>query len=270
MYEHITKIIKSLDGYALKNFIESRKLHLMPEEENKSYIGANKFRNVYISKTKSSTNEFLVDQKISIEAGTLDYRYAVIGNIDDAYLSLIAKINNEEGLDFEKICTLVYDTVTEYFGYGADSIKRLEVFKTIDEVDHTPLSDIKGMDAAMCVERAMLSHNLLKFIGINSTLKISEIMNDEKLDTHAYNLIPNKGKYFIFDSSLPKIIDSKVTPLVTEMTSDAYELIKSPERDIGASIEVVYNTPRRTNTYNIVYDNDRDYSEFYDYSARIK
>ena len=41
------------------------------------------------------------------------------------------------------------------------------------------VSDLKGKNAAMCVERAMVAQNLLKLLGINSYYKSSGIIKNK-------------------------------------------------------------------------------------------
>jgi len=266
----ITSIIKKLDENQINQFIEMRKTSLEPINENKNKVGLNRMGKYgKMSKTDSSTNQFLKEQFVIMEADLFDIRNEVIGNVDDAYLGLINKIKTEEIFDFEILCRLVSETVNEYFGLGYDFEKRIEIFKSTDEVSATPISLIKGKNIAMCTERAMLSQNLLKFIGIDSTLKISQVNNNGYKDIHAYNIVRNKDSYYIFDATNPKIDGSEITPLITEITRIAYDLISKPLPDIGASIEVTYQTPRRDVPSNFTYDQDREYIEKYDYTNSL-
>lgn len=269
MENSLIEIINSIDTKDYKVFIERIKESLKSNNENNYYVGANNLNGAKISKTLSTRSEFLDKQEISMQSDLMDIRRQVVGNVDDAYIELMNRIKKSEFCDFEHLCYLVYEIVTDYFGYNYNLEKRLQIFKTIDEVQNTEISTIKGMNVAMCTERAMLSHNLLKFIGIDSTLKISSIKADNKTEIHAYNLIKNDDEYFIFDATLPKMENNSVTPLVTDISKDAYDLMKDGSYSSGASVKVIYQTPRRKNVFTMEYDSGRDFEELHDYASYL-
>lgn len=265
MYKRIIEIIRELDKKTIPVFVEARKSIISDKEEDNRNLGVNKIGYAKVGRTDSSTNEFIENRKITLQTGLDDIRKETLGNVDDAYALLMSKIQCEDDINFSKLCILIYDTVTEYFGYGFDAGKRLEIFMEQDYESKNEISSIKGMNIAMCTERATLSHNLLKFMGIDGTLKFSEVMNDGEKDIHAYNLIHNDGKYYIFDSSIPKIEGEVITPLITRISDEGYALISSKDANVGATIDVTYETPRREGIHKFSYDYGRDYREEYDY-----
>ena len=60
------------------------------------------------------------------------------------------KIKKSEFCDFEHLCYLVYETVTDYFGYNYNLEKRLQIFKTIDEV-HNKIRGLSPWPTATAV-----------------------------------------------------------------------------------------------------------------------
>lgn len=268
--KNLITIIKKLEQDEISKFVEMRKNSLEPINENKNNVGLNRMGKYgKISKTDSSTSQFLKNQFVLMESDLFDIRMEVIGNIDDAYISLIGKIKTEETCDFQTVCKLILETVNEYFGFGYNFEKRMEIFKPTDEVRSTPISEIKGQNIAMCTERAMLSQNLLKFIGIDSTLKISQVYSNGYKSVHAYNIVKNEDSHYIFDSTNPKMEGSEVTPIITEITKEAFDLISKPLFDVGASIEVIYDSPRSDTKIDFIYDSDREYIEKYDYTNSL-
>jgi hypothetical protein len=119
------------------------------------------------------------------------------------------------------------------------------------------VSNLKGMNAAMCVERAMVAQNLLRLLGIKSFYKCSGILKNDKKEVHSYNLVEFDGKYYVFDATMPTLKDEEISPLVAEIPQEVFEeLIKSRTRE-GMSIEVSHYNPLRSEDINVVYDAGR-------------
>ena len=109
----------------------------------------------------------------------------------------------------------------------------------------------------MCIERAMLSQNLLKEIGIDTTFKISGIKKNGEDEAHAFNLITHDNKYYIFDATIPTLRNNVISPLICEIPEDIYKKIISPSSSIGASIHVTHYNPLQDKDYDIIYDAGR-------------
>jgi len=227
---------------------------------NDRYIGCNYTGFSYIGGINSSFNGTFKDEEVLIGSG-LDYIPCVMGNVNDAYEMLKKNIKEYNANSFEEICECIYETVNTYFN-GIDNVStRMSYYKDFDDIkseeDITRVSSLKGKGAAMCVERSMLSQNLLKSLGFNAFYKSSGIKNNDKLEVHAYNLVENDGKYYLFDSSIPTISNGKISPLITEIPKAVFNQISSPEQRIGYSIEVSHYNPLRDKDVHIVYDVNR-------------
>lgn len=110
----------------------------------------------------------------------------------------------------------------------------------------------------MCVERAALSQNLLTSIGINSFFKTSGIIKNDNKEVHSYNLIEYKGKYYIFDASMPNLINGQVNPLIAEINKESFDLLSSPISDLGISVTVSHYNPYRDYDVTVTYDSNRE------------
>ena len=150
MENSLIEIINSIDTKDYKVFIERIKESLKSNNENNYYVGANNLNGAKISKTLSTRSEFLDKQEISMQSDLMDIRRQVVGNVDDAYIELMNKIKKSEFCDFEHLCYLVYETVTDYFGYNYNLEKRLQIFKTIDEV-HNKIRGLSPWPTATAV-----------------------------------------------------------------------------------------------------------------------
>ena len=232
-------------------------------KKNGKYIGANHSANgMRFGGIDSSFNGIFTNEEVLIGTGLSEITPCQIGNINECYTILKEKINEKQPKDFETICECVFDTVQEYFGDYSNIKSRMSFYKDIDiiekEEDIGKVSNLKGKNAAMCVERAMLSQNLLKSLEINSTYKCSGIKNNGLDEVHAYNIVNNNDKYYIFDATIPTMTNNKINPLIIEIPKEVYEQITSPNISTGYSVEVNHYAPLTDTDKNIVYDAGRE------------
>ncbi len=172
-----------------------------------------------------------------------------MGNIIEAYRILKDVIDTRHPKTFIEKCECVMETVNRFFGNYSNVDNRVELIekgKTVQSMAHK--------NAALCVERSMLAHQLLKVWSINSTFKISGfINNDGKEDVHAYNLVEDNGKYYIFDSTQPTLRNGIISPIVAEIPKDVYDEMIKP-RYSGVSVRVSHYNPMVSKDYDVVYD----------------
>lgn len=211
-------------------------------------IGINSFGRARFGGIISSySDELSNDNVICIGVG-LEITHCKIGDISDAYEILKEKITESFPGSLENISEIVFDTVWRYFGNIDNIRERLNYFPDSDyeeEFGIGTISSLKGKNAAMCVERASLAHNLFKSLNINSTLKFLEIKIDGKYDAHAFNLIEYDNKFYIFDSSLRRREKDKFSPIFIEIPKEYYlQLVKPMPSDgylINYSLDVVFD-----------------------------
>lgn len=229
----------------------------------KSDIGVNNFRGAMYGGIISSYSDELTNDNIICIISGLDKIHCKIGDVSDAYDMLKEKIKDYSQLSLEHIGDVVFETVWQYFG-GIDNIsERLNYFPDMDneeELGIGTLSSLKDKNVAMCVERASLAHNLFKSLNINSTLKFLEIKIDGKYDCHAFNLVENNNKFFIFDSTLRRKIEDKFGPIFIEIPKDYYlQLMKPMSLDafnISYSLDVIFDGVN--NKREVIYSPDKE------------
>lgn len=226
----------------------------------KNIIGANFIHGIISGGYLSSFNGSFTDELIGIQSGLVDIVNAKIGNIKDAYELFRLKISNIDNNDIYAISGAILETVDEYFGGFANIESRMDYYYPDDyeESKNNAISNLKGTGAAMCVERAALSQNLLASIGINSFFKTSGIMKNDIKDVHSYNLIEYQGKYYIFDTAIPNLINGQVSPLIAEIDKESFDLLSSPISDFGISVTVSHYNPYRNYGVTITYDSNRE------------
>lgn len=254
--------IKQLNKKDYEDFISRRIYSLRKEEKhNTKNIGINKLGIMKISGYESAASDFLDSQKISIENGLGDVVLCTIGNINEVYIDIVNEINKNDCNESD-IFKYIFKVVNNYFGDFSNIAERMKYYPNEDLVElgekQGEISQLKGKNAGMCVERAVLSHNIMKFLGIDSTLKFSGIINDDKLEAHTYNLVSMNDSYYIYDSTIPKLdVDNSINPIITEIPKEAYELQKDGNMNNGYSIETNYYSPISDRNRHIIYDCNR-------------
>lgn len=243
-----------------KVIVEGDKVQYGENKFKKNIIGANFAHGTIFGGHLSSFNGFFTDELIGIESGIGDIINARIGNIKDAYELLKLKINNIDITDIYAISSAVLETVDIFFGGLSNIESRMNYYYSNDFIEskNNKISNLQGTGAAMCVERAALSQNLLTSLGINSFFKTSGILKNNNREVHSYNLIEYQNKYYIFDSSMPNLIEGKVNPLIAEIDKETFDLLSSPISDLGISVTVSHYNPYRDIDMTITYDNDRE------------
>ncbi len=227
------------------------------------YIGCNHVGRSYLGGIMSSYDREFTDQEVLIETGIADIVPCVMGDVSDAYKILKERISKLNSSDFSLVATEVFNTVCDYFGDYSNIDSRMDNYPDQDSIayDHVEMgkvSNLKGQNSAMCVERAMLAQNLLINLGYKSYYKASEIIKNEKSEVHAYNLLDIGDKYYLFDATIPTEINGEMTPLITELPKEVFEEITSPLCKEGYSVLVEHYNPLRKEDVHITYDANRD------------
>lgn len=243
-----------------KVIVERDMLQLSTGGWRKCIIGTNFTHGVIHGGYLSSFNDAFTEELIGIENGIGDIVNAQIGDIKDAYELLRSKINGIDSADIYELSRAVLETVDEYFGGISNIRARMDYYFPIDyeESRNNKISNLKGTGAAMCVERASLAQNLLISLGINSFYKTSGIRKDNNKEVHSYNLIECNGKYYIFDTSMPNLIDGKINPLIAELDKETFALLSTPISDIGISTIVSHYNPYSNKEIVVTYDSGRE------------
>lgn len=243
-----------------KVIVEGDKVQYGNGAMRKQIIGANFTHGVIHGGYLSSFNGSFDGESIGIETGLGDIVNAKIGDIKDAYELLKSKINNINSANIFELARVVLETIDEFFG-GFDNIDgRMNYYCSEDfkESENNKISNLKSTGAAMCVERSALAQNLLKSLGINSFFKTSGIIKNNNKEVHSYNLIEFNDKYYIFDSSMPNLINNQINPLIAEIDRETFTLLSSPISDIGISTTVSHYNPYRGIDVVITYDSGRE------------
>lgn len=220
--------------------------------DNTNSFGAAGYTMNWVRNPKSTFGGIFKDELALLESGMMDLRYVQLGDVSDAYKILEGKLSDLRNIEFEDVMRYVAETVQEYFGDYSNVSSRLDNYPDEDVVERYSkergkASDLQGKNAAACVERAMLSQNLLKYIserlsGLDPYFKETgiEIQREEdkpKREAHAFNIVSYNGKYYIFDSTIPKGTKDNLQPIVAEIPEQVFTSLVESSRE-GYAVEL--------------------------------
>lgn len=221
--------------------------------DNTNSFGAAGYTINWVNRPKSTFGGVFKSEVALLESGLIDFRYVQLGDVTDAYNILQGKLSNSKNNSFEDLMKYIAETVQEYFGDYSNIGSRLDNYPDEDDIELFSLergkaSNLQGKNSAACVERAMLSQNLLKYISemlprLESYFKETgiEIQMEEdksKREIHAFNLVSYNGKYYIFDSTIPKGTKEDLQPIVSEIPKHVFSsLVESPREGYAVELE---------------------------------
>ena len=224
------------------------------------YIGANHINGMWIGGIDSSFGGVFQDEEVLIGSG-FDYIPCVIGDISGAYMLLGENVADRQPQTFEEYAICIMKTIQDYFGDYSNIDERIDNYPDLDYIQEGlpigKVSDLRGKNAAMCVERAMVSQNLLRLLNIKSYYKSSGIIKNDKEDIHSYNLVEYDGEYYVFDAAMPTLVNDDISPLVAKIPKEVFDTMIQVRDQEGISIEVAHYNPLRSEDVNVIYDSKR-------------
>lgn len=134
--------------------------------------------------------------------------------------------------------------IISYFGGEYNETKRKEIYGygSLNSIGETlNISDLKGLNVARCIEKSAALNGILNFLGIDSSLVLSEANNIG----HAYCLVKTTGKYFIVDPNFyGQDMNGKGIPYIFEINPHDKLCSFDPSAlDDNESLKVSYSFP---------------------------
>lgn len=107
---------------------------------------------------------------------------------------------NENLSDFNLICKSIRDVVYSKIGQTnhAENLDRYCQFTTQKD-NICPISNFYERDISDCSERALIAHNLFKFLGVESYFMAGKLCINNTFQSHNYNIIYHNDKGYVFD-----------------------------------------------------------------------
>lgn len=140
--------------------------------------------------------------------------------------------------------------LSNYFGETCNDTLRKEIFGygDLNSIGETLNVEIlKGKNVARCIEKSGGLNGLANFMGIDSSLILSEATFKNTTAGHAYCLISENGKYKIYDPNFfaSNSIGKRVPFIFDFDTNNADKKITFNPSELGAidSTDIEYNFP---------------------------
>ena len=156
-----------------------------------------------------------------------------------------------EAMDSHKAAIFAAQKMTmEYFGVSGNHRLREDIYSHDDwNRDFVSVTDFKNKNAAVCLERSALAHNLLKFGGEDSVLLAGDCNLVGKVEAHSFNVVKKDDGYYIFDPTNPSLgevneqghLDAYL-PATYEISNEQFDRLMK-----GEPIEVVHLEIKKEN-----------------------
>ena len=210
----------------VRRYVDSIVDGFKPSENDPDTIGTGVFfsRDAYVN---NGQYDGFINPQMKILNGTLGYAYHIY---DREYLYLFAiGIRNMNLPNDTCLLPYVMKMLDSYFGFPKDSVDRREDYFYDFAVKHAeefykehgipidenmgavdqmqmrgdfPLSILRGVYEAQCMERAALAQNLMKMCGYNTSIMYGDCESRGHSEGHAWNVLYDKnGNVMIMDFS---------------------------------------------------------------------
>ncbi len=149
-----------------------------------------------------------------------------------------------ENLNEDKLIKYFNMYIISYFGVEYNETKRKEIYGygSLNSIGETlNISDLKGLNVARCIEKSAALNEILNFLGIDSSLVLSEANNIG----HAYCLVNTEGKHLIVDPNFfAHDMNGKGVPYIFEINPHDKLCTFGPSVfGDNESLKVSYNFP---------------------------
>lgn len=146
----------------------------------------------------------------------------------------VAEIKNKQPKTIEELCAIVSKVVFDYFGGRTtegtlkDRLSHIKGSDYLEYGEHDNISAFKGTKHAWCSERTAVMHQIFKFLGIDSQIVVSPILNDGKAEYHSFVMIRGENQTIMLD---PTMIDYSqpeegYTSIVQYLPYEAFETLE--------------------------------------------
>lgn len=190
-------IVLNLDEREIDSYINNRLNALNTDYNYEDVSLSNNSGNIYPNWI--NTNITYLPSGIRSKGFKIDFQFIkdFIKDIKDKFGQIPTDILRQK-LNESALINWFNLYIINYFGAGYNEIKRKEVYGygALNSIGKTlNISDLKGLNIARCIEKSSALNEILNFLGINSSLVLSEANGVG----HAYCLVNTNNQYFIVD-----------------------------------------------------------------------
>lgn len=232
--EEVLNNLATLKGAALDEYISARCQQL--DDQSQGSVG--------LTKANAQPNYFKQGWSIREEM-----QLAPIFILDNPELikAFATKLRaNGEVTAISQVIAVLQKTTDSYFGKKGNPAVRHGIYKDYDLIfpdeddDYClTISDFKGKNVAMCFERSIFAHQILKFLGLNDCMVSSVCEIEGHTENHVFNVLEIDGKQMVLDITNPisasepyqlpiDIAQEKATDKKHNRIYDLAQLVKQP------------------------------------------
>lgn len=150
-------------------------------------------------------------------------------------------INKDEKIDFNSIMEEIKGSLDGKFGHS-DQEKRLDIYRQPRENQYVSISEFYEQNAAVCIERTAVAHNVLKMLNVSSSMLPVLIFDGQKETPHVLNAIEHDGKMYFVDFNVFPTDRMNRMPTINVLTSEEYNEFLQGNHQVEFILEDAFYT----------------------------
>lgn len=175
-------------------------------------------------------NNLIYKDVINIYADIKGYAFdEMIFRLDDEYLyppfltCLIRHfiIHKDEKITFNSIMEEIKGSLDAKFGDG-NYHKKIEIYGKPRQDKYVSISELYEQNAAVCIERTAVVHNVLKMLNISSSMLPVLVFDGKSKESHVLNVIEHDDKIHFVDFSIFSKNHANRMPAINVLTKEEY------------------------------------------------
>lgn len=207
-------------------------------------LKANASKNGFSFFRSTSKSDFIgPDVDVMASAVSLPFHlddYSVYEDLDKLKAQNTEKFKGE--IDAHRISIVTAQwMIMNYFGTTGNHQKREDIyFDDHWNKDSVSMAEFKGKNAAVCLERSALAHNLLLVAGEEDQLLAGDCELNGKPEPHSFNVVKSGNGYYIFDPANPSFGEVDETGNLEAYSPAVYPISDDDHKRLmnGEAIEV--------------------------------
>lgn len=126
-------------------------------------------------------------------------------------------VHQSEEINFNSIMTAISNSLDQIFGYGAKTSERLTIYHAKEKF--VSIRDFYNKDAAVCIERTAVAHNVLKMLNVECSMLPVVIFDGKSNFSHVLNVVENNDSIYFVDFTITSMYR---IPNINVLTKEEY------------------------------------------------
>lgn len=130
-------------------------------------------------------------------------------------------INKDEKITFNSIMEEIKGSLDGIFG-RSDVDKQLDIYRKPRQERYLSISELYEQNAAVCIERTAVAHNVLKMLNVSSSMLPVMILDGKTEGPHVLNVIEHEDKINFVDFTIFSTERMNKMPTINVLTKEEY------------------------------------------------